>query len=147
MTPRLAPNGGELVKRLRELAAPPYDSAIFGGAMARAADRIEALETKLVQVEAVNLDMTARMDRISTGVLYADLTTRATSAELTITALRERLEGIAAICAGELSEEWASLVAHSAPSSRVKPDNFERAKQLVCDYIDQIHTLAKGPRQ
>jgi len=42
----------DLVKRLRELAAPPYDSACFGRPMLEAADAIEALEKRVEVLES-----------------------------------------------------------------------------------------------
>lgn len=159
MTPPLAPNGAELVKRLRDWAAAENgmagDSMMISDAIGvehhvhyakkinEAADHIEALKRELAEAKETTRAETIALcsEQVDTALAIA------TSAELTVTALRERLEGIAEICAGELSEEWASLVAHSAPSPRVKPDNFERAKQLVRDDIDQIHALAKGPGQ
>lgn len=79
-------------------------------------DRIEALERDLAEKRE-------HADNLIASNL--DIHARATSAELTVTALRERLEGIAKI-AGHPHSKMLGL--------------YESA-------LDQIHTLAKGPGQ
>lgn len=135
--PPIAQNGGDLVKRLRD-AGRHCETEQDVRACEEAADHIEALERELAGVKA-ELDAGeigmpggttnwTLLDRVHIAVGAAtdqEDRQRATSAESTVTALRERLEGIQRIASDTPIETW----------------------QAAVSLLDRIAYIAKGPAQ